>query len=235
MAHDAAGNVSPTVSVPVVLATPFSSVAATPAWITPAGSTTPRVLNLSFTLSGPASVSWQVTSAAGAPVRTFYTNASLAAGPYTEPWDGLTDAGALAPAGRYLSQVSVNDGVTSTTEQAWDYSGGIRILVSDSTPVVGQLVTITVVAVEALGANPSVSIAQPGFSRANYRTTKVGTATYRVQVRLRTGRAGTLTIAVAGIDRFGRAASASSAYRLHCVAIRAALRPGRLAYTGAHD
>jgi flagellar hook assembly protein FlgD len=215
-AHDAAGNVSPTVSVPVVLATARSAVAAAPAWISPAGSgASPRVSNLSFTLARPASVTWQVTTAAGVPVRTWYSNAPLAAGSYTEPWDGRTDAGALAPAGRYLSQVSVNDGVTSTTEQASVYSGGIRIVVSDSTPAVGQLVTITVVAVEALGSNPSVSIAQPGLARVTYGTTKVGTATYRVQVRLRARRAGRLTIAVAGIDRFGRAASASSAYRLH--------------------
>ncbi len=215
-ARDAAGNVSPTVSVPVVLATARSGVAAAPAWIFPAGSGSgPRVSNLSFTLARPASVTWQVTTAAGVPVRTWYSDAPLAAGSYTEPWDGRTDAGALAPAGRYLSQVSVNDGVTSTTEQAWIYSAGIRILVSDATPAVGQLVTITVVSVEALGANPSVSIAQPGLARATYRTTRTGTATYRVQVRLRAGRAGTLTIAVAGVDRFGRAASVSSAYRLH--------------------
>ena len=215
-AQDAAGNASPIVSVPIVLSTARSAVAATPAWITPAGSSTnPRVSNLSFTLTRPASVTWQVTTAAGVPVRTWYTDAPLAAGFYTEPWNGRTDAGALAPAGGYLAQVSVNDGVTSTTEQAWVYSGGLGIGVSDTTPARGQLLTITVVTVEALGANPSVTITQPGLAGATYRTTKVGTATYRVQVRLRAGRAGTLTIAVAGIDRFGRAASASSAYRLH--------------------
>jgi flagellar hook assembly protein FlgD len=215
-AHDAAGNASPIVSVPIVLSTARSAVAATPAWITPAGSSTnPRVSNLSFTLTRPASVTWQVTTAAGVPVRTWYTDAPLAAGFYTEPWNGRTDAGALAPAGGYLSQVSVNDGVTSTIEQAWVYSGGLGIRVSDTTPARGQLFTITVVAVEALGANPSVTITQPGLAGATYRTTQVGTATYRLQIRLRAGRAGTLTIAVAGIDRFGRAASASSAYRLH--------------------
>jgi hypothetical protein len=148
-------------------------------------------------------------------VRTWYTNAPLSAGAYVVRWDGRDDSGALVPAGRYLSRVTVADGVTSTTEQAWVYSGGIRILASDTTPAGGQVVTITVVAVEALGANPTVWITQPGLARVGYRTTKVGTSTYRVQLRLRAGPAGPLTIQVSGIDRFGRAAGASVSYRLH--------------------
>jgi hypothetical protein len=111
--------------------------------------------------------------------------------------------------------VTVADGVTSTTEQAWVYSDGIRILTSDTTPAAGQAVTITVVAVEALGANPAVWITQPGRARIGYRTTKVGTSTYRVQLRLKTGPAGAMTVRVSGVDRFGRAAGASIGYRLH--------------------
>ena len=121
----------------------------------------------------------------------------------------------LVPSGRYLSQVTVADGVTTTTEQTSVYSGGIRILTSDTTPAAGQTVTITVVAVEALGANPSVWVTQPGVARFGYRAVKVGTSTYRVQVRLRVGRAGPVTILVSGIDGSGRAASASVSYRLH--------------------
>ena len=78
------------------------------------------------------------------------------------------------------------DGITTTTEQAWVYSGGIRIGTSDTTPAAGQVVTITVVAAEALRANPTVWVTQPGRSRVTYRTTKTGTSTYSVQVRLRT-------------------------------------------------
>ena len=215
-APDAAGNVGPGVMAPIVLATARSGLTAAPAWISPAGrGTDPRASNLSFTLARPASVTWQVTTTAGAPVRTWYADAPLDAGAYMVLWDGRDDTGALVPKGRYLSRVTVADGVTSTTEQAWVYSDGIRILTSDTTPAAGQAVTITVVAVEALGANPSVWITQPGRARIGYRTTKVGTSTYRVQVRLRTGSAGTLTVRVSGVDRFGRAAGASIGYRLH--------------------
>ncbi len=215
-ARDAAGNTSPAAVVPIVVATARSAVAAAPAWIFPAGrGTDPRVSNLSFTLARPATVTWQITTTTGTPVRTWYANALLDAGAYAVHWDGRNDAGALAPSGRYLSRVTVADGVTTTTEQAWVYSGGIRILASDTTPTRGQAVTFTVVAVEALGANPTVSITQPGLTRAAYRATKVGTSTYRVQVRLRAGSAGSLTVRVSGVDRFGRAAEASLTYPLH--------------------
>jgi flagellar hook assembly protein FlgD len=215
-ARDAAGNVSAGVVAPVVVATARSGLAAAPAWISPAGrGTDPRASNLSFALARPATVSWRVTTTAGVPVRTWYANAPLNAGAYVVRWDGRDDTGGLAPSGRYLSSVTVADGVTSTTEQAWVYSGGIRILTSDTTPAAGQVVTITVVAVEALGANPSVWITQSGRTRIGYRTTKIGTSTYRVQLRLGTGPAGPMTVRVSGVDRFGRAASASIGYPLH--------------------
>jgi len=215
-ARDAAGNAGPGVMASVVVATARSGLAAAPAWISSAGrGTDPRASNLSFTLARSASVTWQVTTTAGVPVRTWYANAPLNAGRYVVRWDGRDDTGALVPGGRYLSRVSVADGLTTTTEQAWVYSDGIRILASDTTPARGQAVTISVVAVEAFGANPSVWITQPGRARIAYPTTKVGTATYRVQVRLGTGPAGPLTVRVSGVDRFGRAASASISYPLH--------------------
>ena len=215
-ASDPTGNASAPVNVPVVVATARSGVAASPAWISPAArGTDPRVSTLSFTLARPASVTWQVTTAAGAPVRTLYTSAPLDAGTHAVAWDGRTDTGVLAPSGRYLSQVTVDDGTTTTTEGTWVYSGGIRILASDTTPAAGQTVAITVVAVESLGANPSVSVTQPGRSRVTYRTTKIGTATYRVSVRFAAGPAGAVTVRVAGVDRFGRAAGATIGYRLH--------------------
>ena len=215
-ASDAAGGASPHSIAPVVVATTRSGVVAAPAWISPAGrGTDPRVSSLSFTLSRPASVTWQVTTAAGVPVRTWYTAAPLDAGTHAVRWDGRTDVGALAPSGRYLSQVTVADGTTTTTEQAWVYSGGIRILASDTTPAAGQTVTITVVAVEALRANPSVSVTQPGRSRVTYRTVKVGTATYRVKIRFAAGPAGAVTVRASGVDQYGRAAGTSIGYRLH--------------------
>jgi flagellar hook assembly protein FlgD len=214
-ARDAAGNVGPGVAVPIVVATTRSSVAAAPAWISPTGrGTDPRVSILSFTLARPASVTWRLTTTAGAPVRTWYENAPLDAGAYAVRWDGRDDTGALVPAGRYLSQVSVADGATSTTEQASVYSDGIRIQASTPKPAAGQAVTITVIAAEPLGANPTVWITQPGRTRVAYRTTKVATSTYRVQVRLRTGPAGTLAVGVSGVDRFGRPAGASGRYPL---------------------
>ena len=215
-ATDATGNTSPAISTPVVVATARRDVAAAPAWFSPAGrGTDPRVSSLSFTLARPASVTWRVTTAAGAPVRTWYTAALLDAGTHAVAWDGRTDTGALASSGRYLSQVTVADGATTTTEGTWVYSGGIRVLASDTTPAAGQTVTVTVVAIEALGANPSVSITQPGRSRVTYRTTKTGTATYRVRVRFAVGPAGAVSVRVAGVDRLGRAAVASIGYRLH--------------------
>ncbi len=215
-AQDATGNISPAVVAPVAIATARSRMTATPAWISPAGnSADPRVSSLSFTLARPATVMWQVTTSAGAPVRTWYAGTPMDAGVHVVAWDGRSDTGALAPKGRYLSQVTVDDGITSTTEQIWVYSGGIRIAMSDTTPAAGQAVTITAVAVEALGASPFAWITQPGRARIGYRMTKVGTATYRVRLWFKAGPAGAVTVRIAGVDRFGRSASATVRYRLH--------------------
>ncbi len=215
-ARDATGNMSPVAQVPLVVATARSGVAASPAWISPAGSSLdPRVSTLSFTLARPARVTWQVTTTTGVPVRTWDADAPLDAGAYSVRWDGRNDAGVRVPAGMYLSQVTVADGITTSTEQVSVFSGGIRITTSDTTPAAGQVVTITVVAAEALHANPTVWVAQPGRNRVTYRTTKTGTSTYRVQIRLRSGSSGRLTVGVSGIDRFGRPAAASVAYWLH--------------------
>ena len=201
-ARDATGNMSPVAQVPLVVATARSGVAASPAWISPAGSSLdPRVSTLSFTLARPARVTWQVTTTTGVPVRTWDADTPLDAGAYSVRWDGRNDAGVRVPAGCYLSQVTVADGITTSTEQVSVFSGGIRIATSDTTPAAGQVVTITVVAAEALRANPTVWVAQPGRNRVTYRTTKTGTSTYRVQVRLRSGSSGRLTVGVSGIDR----------------------------------
>jgi flagellar hook assembly protein FlgD len=215
-ARDATGNVGTGVVVPVAITTARSGMAASPAWISPAGrGTDPRASNLSFTLARPATVTWRVTTSAGAPVRTWYTGSPMDAGVHVVRWDGRSDAGALVPKGRYLSQVTVDDGVTSTTEQILVYVDGIRMAMSDTTPAVGQLVTVTAVAVEALGASPSVSITQPGRARISYRMTKVGAATYRVQFRFKAGPPGAVTVQISGVDRFGRPASATIGSRLH--------------------
>ena len=215
-ARDAAGNVSPAVVAPIAVATARSGVAAAPAWISPAGrSTDPRASTLSFRLARPARVTWRVTTTAGVPVRTWYTDAPLDAGAHTVRWDGRTDAGALAPSGRYLSQVTVADGATSTTEQAWVYSSGIRILASDTTPAAGQAITITATSVEALRTAPSAWITQPGRASVAYPMTRVGTSTYRVRITLKAGHAGAMTVRISGLDRFGHAAGATTGYRLH--------------------
>jgi flagellar hook assembly protein FlgD len=214
--RDAAGNVGPSVLAPVVVATSRSGLAAAPAWISPASRTgDPRASNLSFTLAHAAMVTWRVSTTAGVPVRTWYAGSPLDAGVHVVRWDGRSDTGALVPRGRYLSQVTVDDGMTSTTEQIWVYSDGIRITISDTTPAAGQAITITAVAVEALGALPSAWITQPGRARIGYRMTRVGTSTYSVRLVLKAGQAGPMTVKVSGIDRFGRAAGSTMGYRLH--------------------
>jgi flagellar hook assembly protein FlgD len=159
---------------------------------------------LSYRLRSPATVTWQVTDAAGTPVVTRYEAREVAAGSYGWTWTGKLPDGRWAPAGDYWSRVTATDGVTTVTQRTRVSVRAFRLTLSDTTPKRGQLLTATIVSTEPLKANPKLVITQPGRSAVTVSTARTSTYGYKVTFRLSSsGTAGTLKLRVNGRDTGG--------------------------------
>lgn len=159
---------------------------------------------LSYKLRSPATVTWQVTNAAGTPVVTRYEDRQVAAGTYGWTWTGKLPDGRWAPAGDYWSRVTASDGVTTVTQRTKVTVQAFRLTLSDATPTRGQRLTATIVSTEPLKANPKLVITQPGRTPVTVSTTRTSTYGYKVTFRLSTGGGvGTLKLRVNGRDTGG--------------------------------
>ena len=94
-----------------LLASVLSGVSVSPQAIYTGGDST----TLSYTLSGPATISVWVRNSAGTTVRTLRQQL-LSAGTYSDAWDGKTDGGASVPAGDYSLMIAAT--TAAGTEQS---------------------------------------------------------------------------------------------------------------------
>jgi flagellar hook assembly protein FlgD len=171
---------------------------------------------LSYRLTAPATVTWQLLGASGAVVATRQEAEALPPGSYDWTWDGRLPSGAWAPAGVYTSRVVATDGVNGVAQSAKVVVDAFRISLSDSTPGRGQLITFTVVTTEPLRAAPRLTITQPGRASLSVSTARLSTTTYRATLRLSTaGGAGRLAVKVAGYDADGGYNSSIAAFPIH--------------------
>jgi hypothetical protein len=66
------------------------------------------------------------------------------------------------------------------------------------------LITVYATSAEPLSAAPSLYVVKPGLAQYAVRMVKTGTYTYKVTIRLKsTGRTGTMSLRVKGIDAKG--------------------------------
>lgn len=175
-----------------------------------------QTATLSYRLTAPATVTWQLLDASGGVVATRQDAEAVAAGSYTWTWDGRLASGAWAPAGVYTSRVVATDGVFGATQAAKVAVNAFRVSLSDSTPARGQLITVTVVTTEPLRAAPRLTITQPGRAPMSVSTARLSASTYRALVRLSSaGGTGALAIKVTGRDTGGGYNWSASAFPIH--------------------
>jgi flagellar hook assembly protein FlgD len=202
---DPAGNRGAPIDVAVVAYGALGFVRTSAAAIHPRdGDRFAKTATLSYRLTTPATVTWQLIDPSGGVVATRQDAEALAAGSYAWTWDGRLPSGAWAPAGVYTSRVVATDGVIGVAQAAKVAVNAFRVSLSDSTPARGQLITVTVVTTEPLRAAPRLAITQPGRAAVSVATVRVSASTYRATVRLSgAGGTGTLAIKVTGRDTDG--------------------------------
>ncbi len=169
-----------------------------------------------FRLLEPATVTWQLFAANGTVLLSKYQNAALAAGTYAWAWDGRLANGAFAGDGWYTARVTATDGVSSVSQQAQVMVGAFRIILSDTTPARGQLLSVRILATEPMRWTPVLTVSQPGRAAVRVALVRVSAGQYRATFRLsRAGRTGSLVLRVTGYDTARGYNVASIGYPLH--------------------
>jgi flagellar hook assembly protein FlgD len=158
---------------------------------------------LSFSLSKPATVTWQILAADGTVVRQRYVGAALAAGAYTFKWYGTNDTGARLPTGAYTSVVRASGGGLAITHTAAVQMNAFALRASDTTPARGQTITIYATSAETLSGAPSLRVYQPGISGWTVTMTHTSGRSYKATIRLKASSAGSVAFRVSGHDTDG--------------------------------
>jgi flagellar hook assembly protein FlgD len=214
---DRAGNRGAPIDVAVVAYGALGFVRTSAAAIHPRdGDRFAKTATLSYRLTAPATVTWQLLDPSGGVVATRQDAEALPAGSYAWTWDGRLASGAWAPAGIYTSRVVATDGVVGATQAAKVAVNAFRVTLSDSTPARGQLITVSVVTTEPLQAAPKLAITQPGRAGVSVATARVSATTYRATIRLSgAGGTGALAIKVTGRDTGGGYNWSAFAFPIH--------------------
>jgi hypothetical protein len=215
--EDVAGNNGEGVDRTVKLIAALRTVTSTRSIFFPQdGDALAKSATLSFTLARPMTVTWTIRNAAGETVNTHLTDTALPAGTHAWKYTGLTTDGALLPRGQYTSRVTATDGTLTATQTYTFDMNAFRLKLSDSTPGRGQSITITVAAAEKLAKRPTLFVYQPGLTRWAVLLTKTGTYSYKATIRLKSsGKAGTMSLKVKGLDIDGGSQSTTATYTIH--------------------
>ena len=212
---DAAGNIGASADRSVTLIGALRSLAVSKALYFPNDlDSLARTTTLSFTLGRPMTVSWTVRNAAGAIVTTHLSASALAAGTYSWVFDGRGSDGAMLPRGVYQSFVTATDGTLAVSQAVAFTADAFIVRLNDSTPGRGQYITVTATSAESL-LGAQLYVYQPGISVWRAGMKKIGTYTYRVTVRMRASRSGTVTFRVKGVDTLRGIQNTYNRYRLH--------------------
>jgi flagellar hook assembly protein FlgD len=207
--RDAAGNVGRALVRQVVVATMLAAVKSTAAVFDP---TTPGAARsataFAFTLARPASVTVTVADPAGHLVRTLASATPLGAGPQSVPWDATSDAGAQVPPGTYTATITASDGLGTAMQAVVVGVGPFRVAVSPATATRGKVLVITIWTALPLTAPPTLRVTQPGVGAWDATLTPINASTWRLRTTVPTGgRAGTLSVRVAGAAPGGATAT----------------------------
>ena len=171
---------------------------------------------LQFTLARPMTVTWRLLDSNGAVVITRLSDSPRAAGTHYWIFDGKRSDGSMLPRGRYTSTVTAADGSLVATQTVGFDADAFTIKLSDSTPGRGQSITVYVTTAETLMKNPTLWVYQPGVTGWAAKTTKTGTYTYKVTLKLKTsGGVGPMSFKAWGQDTKGQAQATTTGFTLH--------------------
>ena len=161
-----------------------------------------RTAALTFRLTRSATTTLQLVDAAGAVVRTAWTNRSLAAGAFSWTWDGKA-AGTFVVPGTYTAVLTSTSPLGTTTLRRAILVDAFIVRLSATTLAVGQTLTVAFQSVEPLSTRPVVTFSQPGVKPITRTATLLSTNRYTVSFTVDAGTPGIASIRVLARDARG--------------------------------
>jgi flagellar hook assembly protein FlgD len=204
--RDVVGNVGTAVTRHVQVVTVLSHVATSKARFYPQDlDRLSKTTKLSFVLTRPATVTWELKNAAGQVVETRLEAAALDAGTHAWTFTGRRSDGTMLPVGNYTSVVTADDGTFVATQSVGFEMNAFTIKPSTKTPKRGTKMSVTTISAETLSTTPRLYIYQPGLSVWSVAMTKTATDTWKATFTLKKGgSSGTVRFKVVAKDRDGR-------------------------------
>jgi flagellar hook assembly protein FlgD len=204
--RDAVGNVGTAITRHVQVVTVLSHVATSKARFYPQDlDRLSKTTKLSFVLTRPATVTWELRNAAGQVVETRLAAGALAAGTHAWTFRGRRSDGTMLPVGRYTSVVTADDGTFVAAQSVGFEMNAFTIKPSTKTPKRGAKMSVTTISAETLSTAPRLYIYQPGKSVWSVAMKKTATSTWKATFTLKKGgSAGTVKFKVVAKDRDGR-------------------------------
>lgn len=201
---DGAGNVGEAASVDVAALTALRSALATPAVFYAAdGDELAATSTLRITLTKPAVVTWSIVDTTGAVVATHLNAQQTAAGTLSWTWDGRADDGSYVKDALFYSVVTAGTAQGGYSHRVGVTQNAFRLSSGTKSAPGGARVQYTITTAEALSANPTITVTQPGLASWEVSSTKIDATHYTASVTYKTGHPGKVSLRVSGTDTHG--------------------------------
>jgi spore germination protein YaaH len=158
---------------------------------------------VSVRVTRPARLTLRVLDESGAVVRTAWNGRAFAAGTAAWRWDGRTAAGAWAPPGRYVAELTAVGPYGTTVLRRAIVADAFTATLSSPAPVAGSRLDVTFRSVEPLAAAPTATLRQAGLAAVPMTVVRLADGSWRATVTVVAGAPGPAVVTLAGRDTAG--------------------------------
>ncbi len=158
---------------------------------------------ISVRVARAARLTLRVLDASGAVVRTAWKGRAFAAGIAAWRWDGRTAAGAWAPPGRYVAELTAVGPYGTTVLRRAVVADAFTASLSSPAPAAGSRLGVTFRSVEPLAAAPTATLRQAGLAAVPMTVVRLADGSWRATVTVATGAPGPAVVTLAGRDSAG--------------------------------
>jgi hypothetical protein len=158
---------------------------------------------VSVRLARSARLTLRVLDASGAAVRTVWKSRVFAAGTAAWRWDGRIAAGAWAPAGRYVAELTAVGPYGTTVLRRAIVADAFTATLSSTVPPAGSGLSVTFRSVEPLAAAPTATFRQAGLGAVPMVVVRLADGSWRATITVAAEAPGPAVVTLAGRDTAG--------------------------------
>jgi hypothetical protein len=150
-----------------------------------------------------ARLTLRILDASGAAIRQPWADRAFAAGTASWRWDGKTSAGAWAPQGRYVAELTAVSWLGTSVLRRPVVAGAFVVTPATLTPEAGTTFRVTFRSVEPLAAAPTALFGQAGRDAVPMAVVRRADGSWRASVVVAGGASGPASVSLRGRDTKG--------------------------------